>query len=223
MLACPKVSFWFCPSQICFNHNLPHFRKWQLQFSGCSVGNFLSHCWLSYNLHSIYEQIPVAPSSKYIQSLSTSDYLHSHPSGSSHQLHLLKFTIFLPSVSLLLPLLAFNLSLTTAAKMMLKCKSDCIPFLPMASSTLFPAAHGLPDAPANPLFMNMLSIFLSYAFALAALSTWISLPPETHQAHYRISFRSRPQRCLPWIPYPKCSHPNHSILLPWFIFFFLII
>lgn len=34
------MSSWFCPPQICFFHGLPHFRKWQYQFSSCSVGNF---------------------------------------------------------------------------------------------------------------------------------------------------------------------------------------
>lgn len=40
MLACPKVCSWFCPSQICFSHNLSHFRKWQLQFSVASLETF---------------------------------------------------------------------------------------------------------------------------------------------------------------------------------------
>lgn len=74
--------------------------------------------------------------------------------------------------------------------MILKHKSDHIPFLLMASPTLLPIALGLPDTLATLLFLEHAKHTPDPTFALVALSTWISLPPETHWAHYLTSSRS---------------------------------
>ena len=92
-----KMSSQFCPAQIFFSHSLPYFRKWQLWFSSCSVGNFrVIVNSLNYNSHSIHKQILLAPPSKYTQKFSASHYLHPYHTGSSHQHHVWRARSSLP-------------------------------------------------------------------------------------------------------------------------------
>lgn len=120
------------------------------------------------------------PTSKIYPDAVYFSYLHSYHPGSSHRLYLPRYcnslSVSFPCFCLCLP--SFP-PYYTAAKAILKHKSDHTPSLLMAAPTLLPIAHDLPDTLPILLFLEHPKHTPAICLCTCC-STWVSLPPESH-------------------------------------------